>query len=151
MMMRDERSEVVVREAGLDDYDRIVGVWAEAGLPFRPQGRDSRESIGLELGRGCSIFLLAEADGLPVGTVLGTHDGRKGWVNRLAVIPDHRRSGLARRLVRDVEVWLESQGIEICAALIESDNEDSRAFFARMDYLQDPEIEYFSKRRSDAT
>jgi ribosomal protein S18 acetylase RimI-like enzyme len=151
MTMGDGRSEVVVREAGLDDYDSIVAVWAEAGLPFRPQGRDSRESVGLELERGCSVFLLAEVDGLPVGAVLGTHDGRKGWVNRLAVIPRHRRRGLARRLVRGVEVWLESQGIEICAALIESDNQDSKAFFARMDYLHDPEIEYFSKRRSEAT
>ena len=151
MTLGDEETVVVVREAGLDDYDRIVRVWSEAGLPFRPQGRDSRESIGLELGRGCSVFLLAEAGSRAVGVVLGTHDGRKGWVNRLAVVPDHRRSGLGRRLVRDVEVWLETQGIEICASLIESANEESVAFFAHMDYVHDAEIEYFSKRRSPET
>ena len=66
-------------------------------------------------------------------------------------VPDHRRSGLGRRLVCDVEVWLETQGIEICAALIESDNRESMAFFARMDFVHDAEIEYFSKRRGPQT
>ncbi len=144
-------SDFDVREAGVDDYDRIVGIWLEAGLPFRPRGRDSRQSIALELERGSSVFLLAEAAGRPVGVVLGTHDGRKGWVNRLAVVPDQRRTGLARRLVHDVEAWLESQGIEICAALVESDNQDSMAFFGKIDFVHDPQVEYFSKRRSPAT
>jgi ribosomal protein S18 acetylase RimI-like enzyme len=151
MEIRHMHHEVVVRKAVLDDYDSIVGVWLEAGLPFRPEGRDSRESIRVEMGRGCSVFLLAELDGRSVGAALGTHDGRKGWVNRLAVVPECRRLGLARRLVREVEIWLESQGIQICAALIESENQDSRAFFAGIGYLRDPEIQYFSKRRSQAS
>lgn len=151
MGIRDGRPEVKVREAGVGDYDRIVGVWLSAGLPFRPEGRDSRESIRAELGRGCSVFLLAEVDARPVGVVLGTHDGRKGWINRLAVVPEYRRVGLARRLVGGVEIWLESQGIEICAALIESENQDSKSFFAQMGYQNDPEIQYFSKRRSQET
>ncbi|MCL5736793.1 MAG: GNAT family N-acetyltransferase [Actinobacteria bacterium] len=145
------RNRVVVREAGINEYDRIVGVWLEAGLPFRPQGRDSRESMDLELGLSTSLLLLAEADGRVVGTVLGTHDGRKGWINRLAVVPDHRGQGLARRLVCDVETWLESQGIGICAALVESGNAVSRGFFARIGYAHDPDIEYFSKRRDPQT
>jgi GNAT superfamily N-acetyltransferase len=151
MEIRDMHNEVVVRKAVLDDYDRIVGVWLDAGLPFRPEGRDGRESIRAEMERGCSVFLLAEVAGRSVGVALGTHDGRKGWVNRLAVVPEYRRIGLARRLVRDVEIWLESQGIQICAALIESENHESRAFFAGMGYLCDPEIQYFSKRQSEAS
>jgi len=34
-----------------------------------------------------------------VGSVLASHDERKGWLNRLAVAPNHRRRGPARRLI----------------------------------------------------
>jgi len=36
--------------------------------------------------------------------------------------------------------------IDIVAALIETHNEDSLAFFRSIGYLHDPEIEYVSKR-----
>lgn len=138
----------LVRAAGLDDYESFTAVWSASGLPYRPEGRDSRESIGRELARNRCAFFLAESDGLPVGVVLGTHDGRKGWINRLAVVPSHRGRGIGIILVRRVEEWLASQGIEIWAALIESGNTRSMAFFAHLGYLHDSEIEYFSKRRS---
>ncbi len=46
---------------------------------------------------------------------------------------------------------MEALGIEIVAALIESDNEASLGFFRAIDYVHDPEIEYVSKRRSADT
>ena len=82
-----------------------------------------------------------------VGVVFGTHDGRKGWINRLAVAPDFRGQGIAHRLVGEVEAALHAQGIDVIAALVESDNRGSLAFFARIGYVHDPEIEYFSTRR----
>ncbi len=42
-------------------------------------------------------------------------------------------------------------GIEILAALVESENEASLGFFRAIDYLHSPEIEYVSKRRSADT
>ena len=45
-------------------------------------------------GRRCSC--VAEAGGELVGVVLGTHDGRKGWINRLAVAPAYQRRGHRR-------------------------------------------------------
>ena len=68
------------------------------------------------------MFLLAEADGRLVGTVLGTHDGRKAWINRLAVSPAFRRRGIARLLVAEVEARMAALGLDIIAALIESQN-----------------------------
>ena len=46
---------------------------------------------------------------------------------------------------------LRRSGIEIVAALIESDNEASLDFFRAIDYVHGPEIEYVSKRRSADT
>jgi ribosomal protein S18 acetylase RimI-like enzyme len=144
-------NEILIREMTIDDYDAVVGLWTQVGLPFRPLGRDRRERMQAEMGQGTALFLVAESGGEVVGVVLGTHDGRRGWINRLAVSPACQRRGIARRLVREVEARTEALGIEIVSALIESENETSLAFFQAIDYLHAPEIEYVSKRRSADT
>lgn len=142
---------IAVRACELGDYDDVVAVWRQAGLPFRPRGRDSRQAVATGLERGGSIFLLAEATvgarPLVVGVVLATHDGRKGWINRLAVLPAFQGQGIARRLVMEAEEGLRAQGIDVVAALIESANTGSLSFFSHLGYLHDADIEYFSKRR----
>jgi ribosomal protein S18 acetylase RimI-like enzyme len=143
--------DVNIREMSLADRDAVVALWTEAGLSFRPAGRDRPDRMKVEMERGTAVFLVAEAGGRLVGVVLGTHDGRKGWVNRLAVAPAFQRRGIAARLVRELEARLDALGLEIVAALIESDNRDSLEFFRAIGYLHDPEIEYVSKRRSSDT
>ena len=145
------RGEVTIRKLEMEDYDRVMGLWAEAGLPFRPQGRDRPDRVARELQEGTAMFLVAELDGRLAGVVLGTHDGRKGWVNRLAVAPAYRRRGIARRLVHEIEARFEALGLEITAALIETHNQESLDFFRAVGYLHAPDIEYVSRRRSEET
>lgn len=142
------KPDITVRDLRLEDYDAVLKLWTAAGLPFRPQGRDRRERVAAELEAGTAIFLVAEAEGRLAGVILGTHDGRKGWINRLAVAPEFRRRGIARLLVREVEARLEALGLEIIAALVETPNQASLHFFRAIGYVHDPEIEYFSRRRS---
>jgi ribosomal protein S18 acetylase RimI-like enzyme len=131
------------------DYDRVMELWAECGLPLKPKGRDSRASIASQLGQANVHFLVAEegGKGRVIGTVLATHDGRKGWINRLAVDPEQRKRGLGRRLVREAERWLESQGLDILACLIEEANAVSMAVFERLGYKKHADIIYFAKRK----
>ena len=142
---------MAVREYRLEDYEAVVEVWTAAGLSFRPKGRDRRDTLAAELTRGRAMFLVAESEGRVVATVLGTHDGRKGWINRLAVVPEWRRRGVARLLVGEVETRLQSLGLEITAALVEAPNEGSLRFFQAIGYVRDPQIEYLSHRRSPDT
>jgi len=142
---------VRIRDLRPEDYDHLCELWNKAGLPYRPRGRDQRESIIREIGEGCSIFLVAEEDGEVVGVVLGTHDGRKGWINRLAVCPVYRGRGIGRALVVEVEKRLLGKGIDIVSCLIEDSNLDSMACFARLWYVPHRDIIYLSKRRSPDT
>ena len=131
----------------IDDYDALVRLWQEGGLPYRPEGRDRRERMARELAGSCSLFLAAEEDGRLVGAILGTHDGRKGWINRLVVASSHRRQGVAAALVREVEGRLAELGIEVIACLIENWNHDSIQFFEATGYVYDEEVLYYSKRK----
>lgn len=140
---------MTIREFRPADYDRVMELWAEGGLPLKPEGRDSRENIVRQTGLANVRFLVAEEGerGRVVGTVLATHDGRKGWINRVAVDATLRKRGLGARLIGEAERWLESQGLDILACLIEDDNAVSMAVFEKLGYKKHPEIIYFAKRK----
>jgi len=140
-------SDLVFREFRMADYDRVMELWAQGRLPLKPRGRDSRASVASQLGRPNVHFLVAETDGRVIGTVLATHDGRKGWINRLAVDEAYRRRGLGKRLVLEAERRLAEDGMEIFACLIEDGNTASMEVFGRLGYRKHPEILYFAKRR----
>ena len=149
-MSKTDRSDgLEIREFRIEDYDRVMALWAEGGLPLKPQGRDSRENIACQIGLPNVRFLVTEEGkgGRVIGTVLATHDGRKGWINRLAVDSAARRKGIGARLVGAAESWLESQGMDILACLIEDDNAVSMAVFEKLGYKKHPEIIYFAKRK----
>jgi len=131
---------------GADDYDAVLELWAAAGLSIRPQGRDSRAQFAAQCAGGAQTVLGARVNGRLVGVVLATHDGRKGWINRLAVHPDYRRRGLGLALIAEAERALHAQGMRITAALIEDDNRASLALFARAGYADYPGLHYVTKR-----
>lgn len=80
-----------------------------------------------------------------VGVALGSDDGRKGWINRVAVLPDHRRAGIGRAFIRACEAVFEERGIGIVACLIEETNAGSLDFFAAAGYEIHHDIAYLRK------
>ena len=132
-----------------DDYPRIMALWQAAGLHIRPKGRDSREAFERQLAGGIQTAVGIEtAQGDLIGVVLVTHDSRKGLINRLAVHPDWRRQGLAKKLISVAENLLHEQGIDVIAVLIEPENTASLKLFQATGYYEWPGMHYLSKRRS---
>lgn len=142
-----EASSIRIRPIRPEDYPAIVRLWEAAGLSTRPAGRDAESAFLHQLQHFPTAYLLAEHDGRVVGVILGTHDQRKGWINRLAVHPDYRRRGMALRLIAACEQALHRLGIGIVAALIERENDTSSAAFRAAGYVNDVPVHYFRKRR----
>lgn len=141
-----------IRPLGIDDYNALMDLWRRTGLSsLRPNGRDSRDAFAHQLGtdRSPQTVLGLEKEGELIGVVVATHDGRKGWINRLAVDPDHRRQGHAKRLIAAAEQAIRTQGIHVIAALIKRENDASLELFQRAGYDLTDQICYLSKRDSD--
>ena len=133
------------------DYEELLDLWHRAGLPVRATGRDAPAAIARQMASGTQRIVGLRAGGVLVAAAVLTHDGRKGWVNRLAVDPAHRRRGLARLLVAEAERWfVQDLGLEVWAVLVEEENAESQALFKGLGFHRH-NLVYMSKRmRSDA-
>ncbi len=101
-----------------------------------------------EMERAETIFLgMFDSDKM-IGTVMANSDGRKGWINRLAIDPDYRRQGLAGLLIIESEQFLYGLGVKVIAALTEGDNQPSEDTFAQSGYVYADDVKYYSKRIS---
>jgi GNAT superfamily N-acetyltransferase len=110
-------------------------LWERAGLPARPEGRDAPAAFEKQYESGLQRAIGIRNGRELVAVAILTHDGRKGWINRLAVDPTVRRSGYASALVEEAERWFnEEAGVEVSSALIHSHNDASRALFAELGY-----------------
>lgn len=137
---------IVPCDLGLADYEEILDLWRRAGLSIRAEGRDSPAAFARQMAWGVQRVVGLRENGRLVAVAVLTHDGRKGWINRLAVDPACRRRGLAARLVAEAERWFaESLGLEVWAALIERENLASQALFERLGY-RSHDLVYVSKR-----
>lgn len=99
-----------LRAMTMTDYDAVIELMkATPGVSFRDA--DSREATARYLERNAGLSFVAEADGRLVGCVMSGHDGRRGYLQHLAVLPAHRRRGIANALVERCLAALERLGI----------------------------------------
>jgi len=140
---------VTIRRLRLSDYDAIIEVLDVCGLNPRVRGRDSRTALGRQLRSRQTLYLGAFDGSRLIGTIFGTHDTRKGWINRLAVLPEYRHSGVASKLVRECERGLRKYGLEMFATLIDEGNVASRRLFSKLGYSSSDILYYRVKDRED--
>ena len=135
-----------VRPLTAADHPALERLWAAAALPTKPTGRDAAEAFAAQLAFPGSQFLGAFDGQELVGSILANHEGRRGWINRLAVAPERQRQGIAARLLEAAEQALRRDGIEIISLLAFEDNAPSLAFFQSQGYVLNPGVRYLSKR-----
>lgn len=114
------------------DYAKVRRLWKGAGLHDSPS--DRRKELERERRRDPDLFLVAEREGTLVGAVLGRFDGRRGWVNHLAVTEASRRLGIGRQLMVDLERRLRAKGCPKVNLQVEPTNEAACGFYEHLGY-----------------
>jgi ribosomal protein S18 acetylase RimI-like enzyme len=145
---RIDKLDIKIRTLIINDYDKMVELWEDSSLESRPRGRDSKKAIEAQMKANPEYFIGAFEGSRLVGTVIASDDGRKGWVNRLAVDPEFRRRGIAKVLIAEAEKVLQKNGIKIFSALIMDRNWASKELFRKLGYEELEDVKYFSKKEN---
>ncbi|WBB69104.1 GNAT family acetyltransferase [Micromonospora sp. WMMD812] len=124
-----------IRQFQWSDYDAVVAVWIAAGRDGLP-----RAELEAKLTRDPELFLVAELGGEVVAVIMGTYDGRRGWILRLAVHPAHHRRGIATRLVNELESRFRQLDCPRVNLLVMPDNAAALQFWQALGYLPLPDV-----------
>lgn len=92
----------------------------------------------------CSFGAYAQNWGRLVGTCLGGHDGRRGFLYHVAVDPEFQRQGVGREVVLKVLGALKGQGVGKVHALVFEDNPAGAAFWQALGAVRRRDVGLFS-------
>jgi len=140
---------IEVREFTSADYDAVVSLWkASRGVTLRDV--DARGPLTAYLGqhRGLS-FVAVEGDAI-VGAVLCGTDGRRGYLQHLAVASSHRRRGIGRALAERCVAALAARGIDKCHLMVVTQNVEAMAFWSRLGWKDRSDVRLMSHTASDS-
>lgn len=133
-----------IRELTDADYDAVHALWrATPGIGLSEA--DERPNIASFLAANRGLSFVAEADGRLAGAVLGSTDGRRGYLHHLAVAPDRRRAGIGRSLVARALEALRARGVRRCHIFVMADNAEGRRFWERIGWFRRDDLLVMSK------
>jgi GNAT superfamily N-acetyltransferase len=132
---KPEPPPIAIREYRAGDGGPLRTLWESAGL--RSIGDDDT-SLRTFAQRNPGAFLVAARGGEIVGSALGGWDGRRGWIYHVATLAAERRTGLATKLVRQIEERLRALGCRKVNAMVIDDNDDGAAFWTSLGYSRAP-------------
>ena len=127
-----------IRPYAAGDETAVIALWEKCGLT-RPWN-DPRKDIGRKLAVQPELFLVGVVEGAVAASVMAGYEGHRGWVNYLAVVPEHRRKGLGRILMQEVEKRLLELGCPKLNMQVRSSNTEAMAFYRRLGYVQDEAV-----------
>jgi GNAT superfamily N-acetyltransferase len=132
---KPEPPPLAIREYRTGDSGPLRMLWEAAGL--RSVGDDDPR-LRTFAQRNPGTFLVAARGREIVGSALGGWDGRRGWIYHVATAPAERRTGLATKLVRQIEERLHALGCRKVNAMVVDDNADGAAFWESLGYSRAP-------------
>lgn len=130
--------DVAIRDCRLEEVDAVLELWRQAAAT--PGITDAAHDLRRAITDSPANVLVAEVDGKIVGSIIGTFDGWRGNIYRLAVHPDCRRRGIARALLVEVEKRFARQGTKRITALVEKDHLLAMNFWEAVGYRVDERI-----------
>ncbi len=128
------------------DENAVVDLWRRCGL-VHPKN-DPWRDIARKAKVRPDLFRVAVCEGKLVGTVMAGYEGHRGWINYLAVCPEHRRKGFGRQLMEEAERLLRAEGCPKINLQVRSSNREVVAFYQALGFLQD-EVLSLGKRLED--
>lgn len=134
-----------IRTMKTEDYDAVYGLWLSCKGMGLNDVDDSREGIERFLQRNPETCFVAEENSKIIGVILAGNDGRRGYIYHTAVSPDHRRKGIAGKLLNKTLEALSSLGIVKAALVVFERNYDGNVFWEKQGFTCREDLVYRNK------
>jgi ribosomal protein S18 acetylase RimI-like enzyme len=142
-------NDVTVSPMSESDLAAVLTFWR--GIPGVGLNEgDTPAGLRLYLHRNPGLSLVARHDSQTVGAVLCGHDGRRGYLHHLAVLPERRKQGLGRLLVDRCLAALASIGILKCNIFLYADNGSGEQFWERCGWSEREDLKVLQRRTTDS-
>jgi ribosomal protein S18 acetylase RimI-like enzyme len=136
-----------IRPFQSNDEQAVVALWHRCDL-LRPWN-DPHKDIARKLRVRADLFLVGVIHNQVVATVMVGYEGHRGWINYLAVAPEHQRRGLARALIVEAERLLREAGCPKINLQVRSSNNAVIEFYRRLGYQIDDVVSMGKRLEQD--
>lgn len=134
----------MIRLFTIDDYDQVYQLWKRTpGVGLRSMD-DSMEGIKRFLLRNPNTNFVIDVDGHIVGTALGGHDGRRGYLYHLCVDEAYRRHSLGRKLIERMTEAMRKEGISKLGLVCFANNQAGNEFWHLLGWERRSDLNYYS-------
>lgn len=134
-----------IRRMTIGDYEELYALWMSCTGMGLNDLDDSKEGIAVFLNRNPdTCFIAADKDRI-IGAIMSGNDGRRGYIYHTSVHPDHRKRGVARRLVEKAMEALKGLGINKVALVVFERNREGNAFWERTGFSAREDLVYRDK------
>ena len=116
------------------DEEAVIALWRECAML---RWSDPRKDIARKLRVNPEWFLVGEIDGRLVATCVVGYEGHRGWINLLAVAPEHQKDGHGRALMAEAERILRGVGCAKINLQVRATNTKVIAFYERLGFVAD--------------
>lgn len=127
----------------------MVALWRRCNL-VRPTN-DPHKDIRRKLRVRPDLFLLGIVDGEIVASVMVGYEGHRGWLNYLAVAPEHQRKAFGRTIVEEAERLLRKEGCPKINLQVRTSNQSALEFYRHIGYAVDEVVSMGKRLERDET
>lgn len=138
-----------IRTMTIADYDKVFALWLSCKGMGLNNLDDSKDGIAVFLKRNPKTCFVAVKDEEIIGAIITGHDGRRGYIYHTAVSPEHRRQGIAKRLVEAALDALKEQGINKAALLVFERNKNGNEFWENIGFTVRSDVVYRNRAIAD--
>lgn len=129
------------------DRQEVVALWTACGLVV--PWNDPNKDIDRKLQKDPDLFLVGERNDRVIATVMAGYEGHRGWINYLAVSPNHRRQGLGRQMMVAVEAVIRALGCPKINLQVRSTNGEVIDFYRALGYKIDEVVSLGKRLQQD--
>ena len=119
---------MLIREMTIEDYEEVFAMWQTTSKRALSKA-DEKGQIERYLRRNAGMSQVAVVDGKIVGTVLAGHDGRRGFIHHMAVMPEYRRRQIGHSLAKKAIEKIKAEGIDKTHIFCYQNNELGQSFW----------------------